>query len=190
MVTNYELSGANGVRCSAGEARVNSNNSSSSIRASSLNFAAELGSMSTHVHRYDDSYAGDDYLSCSGTETTRQIESPAYAMATQISQHGPAPQMRLGQRFLRLLDLVGILQREEHRRARNPDENENTELQDRVARFERALSHNQVPSTDQMRAAALRLVGCNNRMNEVAKSRLTLAFQTHFMLMRAARRRT
>eukprot|EP00617_Octactis_speculum_P026199 CAMPEP_0185751262 /NCGR_PEP_ID=MMETSP1174-20130828/10024_1 /TAXON_ID=35687 /ORGANISM="Dictyocha speculum, Strain CCMP1381" /LENGTH=161 /DNA_ID=CAMNT_0028428149 /DNA_START=177 /DNA_END=663 /DNA_ORIENTATION=- len=111
-------------------------------------------------------------------------------MTTQISRHGIAPQSKQGQRFLRLLNLVGKLQRGERKQARKPCENGNTELQDRVRRFERALTHDQVVSTEQMRAAALRLFGGSNRMSERAKSQLTLAFQTHFMLLRAARLRT
>ena len=107
-------------------------------------------------------------------------------MATQTSQHGTAH--RRGQRFLRLLEIFGVLLREEHKRARALGENENMELQERVRSLERALSNNEAPSTEQMRAWALRLVGVNNGISETAKSQLTLAFQTHFMLVRAARR--
>ena len=122
---------------------------------------------------------------CKVTENaTREVESPALTMATQLSQHGIVH--RQGQRFLRLVELFRILLREEYKRARALGENENMELQDRVRGFEQALSHDQVPSTEQMRAWALRLVGVNNVMNETAKSQLTLAFQTHFMLVRAA----
>ena len=125
-----------------------------------------------------------------GTEqATSKVESPIVAMTTQNSRHGTTPHVRSGQMFLRLVEIVGILQREECKRARKFSKNRNTELQERVGRFEQALYHNQVPSTEQMRAAALRLVGGNNRMDEGAKSRLTLAFRTQFMLLRAARRR-
>ena len=126
----------------------------------------------------------------SGTEqATSKVESPIVAMTTHNSRHGTTPQMRSGQRFLRLVEIVGILQCEEYKRARKFSKSRNTELHERVGRFEQALYHNQVPSTEQMRAAALRLVGGNNRMDEGAKSRLTLAFRTQFMLLRAARRR-
>eukprot|EP00617_Octactis_speculum_P024042 CAMPEP_0185744150 /NCGR_PEP_ID=MMETSP1174-20130828/2188_1 /TAXON_ID=35687 /ORGANISM="Dictyocha speculum, Strain CCMP1381" /LENGTH=54 /DNA_ID=CAMNT_0028417367 /DNA_START=90 /DNA_END=251 /DNA_ORIENTATION=+ len=54
-------------------------------------------------------------------------------MATQTSLHGTAH--RQGQRFLRLLELFGILLREEYKRARALGENENMELQERVRRF-------------------------------------------------------
>ena len=97
--------------------------------------------------------------------------------------------MSRGQKFLRLLTLVGILLRKEHQQAKKPDEIDHIELQDRVARFDHALSHREVPSTEQMRAAALRLFGGNNSMSERSKSRLTLDYQTYFMLERAARRR-
>ena len=125
----------------------------------------------------------------SGTEqATSKVESPPVVINTQISRHGTTPQMRQNQRFLRLLELFGILLREEYKRARALGENENMELQERVRRLERALGNNEVPSTEQMRAWALRLVGVNNGISETAKSQLTLAFQTHFMLVRAARR--
>jgi len=120
--------------------------------------------------------------------------SSALTMPTQYGQdersrHRSAPRLRRDSRFLRLLQLVGILLREEHRQAKNPDEIHNSQLQDRVARFKRALSHNEIPSTKQMRAAVLRLVGGNSSMREKTKSRLTLAYRTYFMLQKAALRR-
>ena len=120
--------------------------------------------------------------------------SSALTMPTQYGQdersrHRSAPRLRRDSRFLRLLQLVGILLREEHRQAKNPGEIHNSQLQDRVARFKRALSHNEIPSTKQMRAAVLRLVGGNSSMREKTKLRLTLAYRTYFMLQRAALRR-
>jgi len=164
------------VDCAVGEAYVNTNNSSSSLSGSFMNDLARQGNMrSAHVSLRSE---------CSVTETaTRQVGSPALTMVTQTSQA-----QRRGQRTLRLLELIGILLREEYKRARAPGESENMELQDRVRRFDQALSHHQVPSTEQMREWALRLVGVDNGMSENAKSQLTLAFQTHFMLVRAARR--
>ena len=100
--------------------------------------------------------------------------SSALTMPTQYGQdersrHRSAPRLRRDSRFLRLLQLVGILLREEHRQAQNPGEIHNSQLQDRVVRFKRALSHNEIPSTKQMRAAVLRLVGGNSSMREKNK---------------------
>ena len=125
---------------------------------------------------------------------TSQAGSSALTIPTQYGQdersrQKSAPRIRRDPNFLRLLQLVGILLRAEHRQAKNPGEIHNSQLQDRVARFKRALCHNEIPSTKQMRAAVLRLVGGNSSMSEKSKLRLTLAYQTYFMLQRAARRR-
>ena len=127
-------------------------------------------------------------------QTTNSGYTPLPIDATQhgqekSSQHGAARQIRRGQRFLKIMKLVRILIGAEHRQARKPCEIDNNKLHDRVVRFKRALRHREVPSTEQMRIAVLRLVGNDSSMSEKAKSTLTLAYQTQFMLMRAALRR-
>ena len=111
--------------------------------------------------------------------------SSALTMPTQYGQdersrHRSAPRLRRDSRFLRLLQLVGILLREEHRQAKNPGEIHNSQLQDRVARFKRALSHNEIPSTKQMRAAVLRLVGGNSSMSEKSRVAAHLSLPNAF----------
>ena len=92
--------------------------------------------------------------------------------------------MTRGQRLLRLVELIGILDRQEHRRTRmlNPT----AEGESRVERNERAARYRGVVSSEQMRAAVLRLVGGNSSMSERYKSMLTQAFKVYLMLLRAA----
>ena len=68
----------------------------------------------------------------SGTEqATSKVESPIVAMTTQNSRHGTTPHVRSGQMFLRLVDIVGILQREECKRARKFSNERSINLKDK-----------------------------------------------------------
>ena len=86
--------------------------------------------------------------------------------------------MTRGQRILRLVNLIGILDRQEHTPTRtlNPS-------------AERAARYRGVVSSEQMQAAVIRLVGGNSSMSDKCKSMLTQAFQVYLMLLKAAERR-
>ena len=86
--------------------------------------------------------------------------------------------MTRGQRILRLVKLIEILDRQEHRRARtiNP-----------IA--ERAHRYRGVVSSEQMQAAVIRLVGGNSNMSDKYRYMLTQTFQVYLMLLKAAERR-
>ena len=86
--------------------------------------------------------------------------------------------MTRGQRILRLVKLIEILDRQEHRRARTS----NT-----IA--ERAFRYRGVVSSEQMQAAVIGLVGSHSSMSHKCKSMLTQAFRVYLMLLRAAERR-
>ena len=86
--------------------------------------------------------------------------------------------MTRGQRILRLVKLIEILDRQEHRRARTS----NT-----IA--ERAFRYRGVVSSEQMQAAVIGLVGSNSSMSDKCKYMLTQAFRVYLMLVRAAERR-
>ena len=86
--------------------------------------------------------------------------------------------MTRGQRILRLVKLIEILDRQEHRRARtiNP-------IAERVHRYRGVVS------SEQMQAAVIGLVGSNSSMSDKCKYMLTQAFRVYLMLLRAAERR-
>uniref|UniRef100_A0A7S2FQH4 Uncharacterized protein n=1 Tax=Octactis speculum TaxID=3111310 RepID=A0A7S2FQH4_9STRA len=127
-----------------------------------------------------------------GVKLGRTLEgSAALKIATRHNEVKIARDLRaLGmtrnKRFLRLMKLVGKLVSDEYKRASVLKDNDHTGW---VDRFEKALRHQDVPCTQQFEVAVLRLIGgSSSSMSGIAKSRLTLAFKTHFMLLRAARR--
>ena len=87
--------------------------------------------------------------------------------------------MTRGQRILRLVNLIGILDRQEHTRTRtlNPS-------------AERAVRYRGVVSSEQMQAAVIRLVGGNSNMSDKCKYMLTRAFRVYLIILRAAERRS
>jgi len=179
------------VRYLASEANADVNQARTDNGATPLYIASQIGNLDVvlYIARYFGEAHADDV-----NQTTNNGYTPLPIDATQhgqekSSQHGAARQIRRGQRFLKIMKLVRILIGAEHRQARKPCEIDNNKLHDRVVRFKRALRHREVPSTEQMRIAVLRLVGNDSSMSEKAKSTLTLAYQTQFMLMRAALRR-
>jgi len=178
------------VRYLAGEAHADVNQATIDNGSTPLHIATQNGNLD--VVRYLARYFGEAHADVN--QATNNGYTPLPIDATQhgqekSSQHGTARQIRRGQRFLKIMKLVRILIGAEHRQARKPCEIDNNKLHDRVVRFKRALRHREVPSTEQMRIAVLRLVGNDSSMSEKAKSTLTLAYQTQFMLMRAALRR-
>ena len=96
-----------------------------------------------------------------------------------IEQKDPSlARMTRGQRILRLVNLIGILDRQEHTRTRTLSPS-----------AERAVRYRGVVSSEQMQAAVIGLVGSNGSMSYKCKSMLTKAFRVYLMLLRAAERR-
>ena len=170
----------------AGEAHADVNKARTDTGGTPLLIAASQGNLDVVRYLAGEAHADVNQATNNGS-TPLPIAAKQHGQEVS-SQHGTARQIRRGQRFLKIMKLVRILIGAEHRQARKPCEIDNTKLHDRVVRFKRALRHREVPSTEQMRVAVLRLVGNDSSMSEKAKSKLTLAYQTQFMLMRAALR--
>ena len=162
------------VRYLAGDAHAAVNQGRTDDGCTPLFIAAEKGNLD--VVRY---LAGDAHADVNQRRADIVSQKKYNDVRPVIKERDSSvARMTRGQRILRLVKLIEILDRQEHRRARtiNP-----------IA--ERAHRYRGVVSSEQMQAAVIGLVGSHSSMSHKCKSMLTQAFRVYLMLLRAAERR-
>ena len=138
-----------------------------------VNSSDEGSSLYTRVPFTD--FGNADGVSCKECNGRRIVKDEEESSLVRMSR---------GKRLFRLVELIGIIERQLYKRSRKL--NPNAENQCRVDGHEGAVRHRGVVSNEQMRAAVLCLVGGNSSMSERYKSMLTQAFKVYLMLLRAA----